>query len=153
MDIEPNSLESVIFFTAYICGQDNRIGKEELSKILSNSQVIKNLKDSSFLNNSINSLEEVVSSISSHVLQNKNFLKKAVSPLENQLISSLLTVPELIDMSIRSARIAASEDGFHETTCRKSLKLEAMTLTIILLLNSTLVCNLLYVLKRRKPAG
>ena len=114
MDIEPNSLESVIFFTAYICGQDSRIGKEELSKILSNSQVIKNLKDSLLVTNSVNSLEEVVSSISNHVLQNKNFLKKAVSPSENQLISSLLTDPELIDMSIRSARIAASEDGFHE---------------------------------------
>ena len=120
MDIEKNSLEAVIFFSAYICAQDNVIEEREFLKILQNSKVIKTLKSSSLLDSDRNNLDILSKSLAKKALNSKKFISKNVSEDEQNLIHSILTDPELIDISIRSARIAASADGLHE---KENLKL------------------------------
>lgn len=114
MDIKKNSLEAVIFFSAYICAQDNIIEEKEFLKILQNSKVIKTLKASSLLDSDNNNIDVLLKSLAKKALNSKNFIGKTVSENEKNLINSILTDPELIDISIRSARIAASADGLHD---------------------------------------
>ena len=114
MDIKENSLEAVIFFSAYICAQDNIIDEKEFLKILQNSKIIKALKSSSLLDADNNNLDALSKTLASKALDSKNFIGKTVSENEKKYIHSILTDPELIDISIRSARIAASADGLHE---------------------------------------
>ena len=114
MDIKKNSLEAVIFFSAYICAQDNIIEENEFLKILQNSQVIKTLKATSLLDSDSNNIDALSKSLTKKALDYKNFLGKTVSEDEENLIHSILTDPELIDISLRSARIAASADGLHD---------------------------------------
>ncbi|MEK9780153.1 MAG: hypothetical protein VW986_00385 [Gammaproteobacteria bacterium] len=114
MDIKKNSLEAVIFFSAYISAQDNKIAEGEFLKILENSKVIKTLKAHALLDSDNINIDALSKSLAKKALNSENILGKTVSESEKNLICSILTDPELIDISIRSSRIAASADGLHD---------------------------------------
>ena len=119
MDIQPNSLEAVIFFAAYICAQDNKIAKVELTKILESSKIINSIKAASFDSDDTQSLSDKVQAITSLALKKKLFLQKKISDSEKDYIKSLLTDSELIQLALRAGRISASIDGFHQNENHK----------------------------------
>ena len=112
--IEPNSLEAVILFILYICAQDGNISDEELAELAAELPVLKKLYFDFYgefidfdLNQVLTDLYELMQPI-------KQLTSAKVTNEETTLIESLLTDPKVQDVSLLSARSAASIDMFHE---------------------------------------
>ncbi len=113
MKIKPNSIDAVIFFTLYICAQDDLIAKEEIEQIDIEFPMIQKLYFDIYGEFIKEDLKELMRSVSNKLLSSNKFIKKSVSKLENTTFSTLITDPKLQDISLLFARHAASADGLH----------------------------------------
>ena len=113
MKIKPNSIDAVIFFTLYICAQDDLIAKEEIEQIDIEFPMIQKLYFDIYGEFIKEDLKELMRSVSDKLLSSNKFIKKSVSKLENSTFSTLITDPKLQDISLLFARHAASADGLH----------------------------------------
>lgn len=119
MDIKPNSIEAIIYFALYICGQDKEISKIELIEMIESSKIVANLNtDDVDYFNSLD-IDELVNNMTKEILSKRNWLGKVVFNDEKKYIHSILDVPNRIELALRVARIAASIDGLHERESHK----------------------------------
>lgn len=117
--IKPNSLESVIFFTLYVCGQDNLIAEEELEQLSIEIPILQRLYLDIYGEYTNEDFEVVVKKISKKLSKVKYYAGKTITKSERELFSKLITDPKIQDISLIAARHAASADGFHKLENRK----------------------------------
>ena len=117
--IKPNSLESVIFFTLYICGQDNLVAKEELEQLSIEIPMLQKLYLDIYGEYMNEDFEVVVKKISKKLSKVNYYSGKAVTKTEKEIFSKLITDPKVQDIALIASRHAASADGFHKLENKK----------------------------------
>ena len=114
MDIKPNSINAVIYFTLYICAQDKEISQTELIKLIDSTKIVMAMNATDFSDTQGLSLEDIVNEISIDILGKKNWLTKSLLNDEKKFIHYILNDPVQVELALRVARIAASIDGLHD---------------------------------------
>ena len=117
--IKPNSLESVIFFTLYICGQDNLVAKEELEQLSIEIPMLQKLYLDIYGEYMNEDFEVVVKKIYKKLSKVNYYSGKAVTKTEKEIFSKLITDPKVQDIALIASRHAASADGFHKLENKK----------------------------------
>tara|TARA_X000001036_G_C20622466_1_gene783678 strand:+ start:941 stop:1333 length:393 start_codon:yes stop_codon:yes gene_type:complete len=112
--IKPNSLEAVIFFTLYICGQDDLIAKEELEQLSIEIPLLQKLYLDIYGEYMNEDFEMLIQEVSQAIAKEKYYSGNKISTLETNTFSKLITDPKMQDISLIVARHAASADGFHK---------------------------------------
>ena len=112
--IKPNSLDSVIYFTLYICAQDNLIAKEELDQLNIEIPLLQKLYLDLYGEYINKDFEVIIKKISKELLKANYYIGKKITKLEKDVFSKLITDPKIQDISLIVARHAASADGFHQ---------------------------------------
>ncbi len=110
-EIKQDSIEAIICFALYICAQDKIISDEEY---LSLGKKLTSIVDSDVIVQKVRrtDLKVLISKISGLILKNK-FTNKKMEVVEKGYFESLFKSNEYKDLALRTARIAASSDGFH----------------------------------------
>tara|TARA_B100000780_G_C21114165_1_gene450568 strand:- start:781 stop:1182 length:402 start_codon:yes stop_codon:yes gene_type:complete len=122
MDIKPNSINAVIYFTLYICAQDKEISQTELIKLIDSTKIVMSMNATDFSDLQGLNIEDIVNEISADILGKKNWLTKTLLNDEKKFIHHILNDPIQVELALRVARIAASIDGLHD---RESYKFSA----------------------------
>ena len=117
--IKPNSLESVIFFTLYICGQDNLVAEEELQQLSLEIPMLQKLYLDIYGEYMNEDFEVVVKKISKKLSKVNYYSGKSVTKTEKEIFSKLITDPKVQDIALIASRHAASADGFHKLENKK----------------------------------
>ena len=117
--IKPNSLESVIFFTLYICGQDNLVAKEELEQLSIEIPILQKLYLDIYGEYMNEDFEIVVKEISKQLSKVNYYAGKTITKSEKDIFSKLITDPKIQDISLIASRHAANADGFHRLESEK----------------------------------
>ena len=117
--IKPNSLESVIFFTLYICGQDNLVAEEELEQLSIEIPMLQKLYLDIYGEYMNEDFEVVVKKISKKLSEVNYYSGKSVTKTEKEIFSKLITDPKVQDIALIASRHAASADGFHKLENKK----------------------------------
>ena len=117
--IKPNSLESVIFFTLYICGQDNLVAKEELEQLSIEIPMLQKLYLDIYGEYMNEDFEVVVKKIYKKLSKVNYYSGKSVTKTEKEIFSKLITDPKVQDIALIASRHAASADGFHKLENKK----------------------------------
>tara|TARA_B100000780_G_scaffold16377_1_gene10771 strand:- start:49 stop:441 length:393 start_codon:yes stop_codon:yes gene_type:complete len=117
--IQPNSIEAVILFTLYVCGQDDLIAEEELEQLSIEMPVLQKLYFDIYGEYIEKDLGMIVKNIANMIMQEKSYTGKTISKLEKNTFSKLITDPKIQDISLLASRHAASADGFHRLENKK----------------------------------
>jgi hypothetical protein len=114
MDIKPNSINAVIYFTLYICAQDKEISETEHVKLIDSTKMVMAMNAADFSDLQGSNIEDIVNEVSIDILGKKNWLTKKLLNDEKKFIHYILNDPIQVELALRVARIAASIDGLHE---------------------------------------
>ena len=111
--IKPNSLEAIILFIQYICAQDGRISKEEITELAAQLPVLRKLYLDVFGELFHSDLEELIQDVHDEMESKTDLIGKTVTDGEIELFSDLLVDPKAQDVALLAARNEASADGLH----------------------------------------
>tara|TARA_B100000287_G_scaffold349242_1_gene337720 strand:- start:103 stop:492 length:390 start_codon:yes stop_codon:yes gene_type:complete len=112
--IKPNSLDSVIYFTLYICAQDNLIAEEELEQLSLEIPLLQKLYLDIYGEYMSKDFKVTIKKVSKELQKANYYIGKKITKLEKDIFSKLITDPKIQDISLIVARHAASADGFHQ---------------------------------------
>jgi len=117
--IEINSIESVIFFTLYICAQDEVIADEEIAQLAAEVPILQKLYLDIYGELINDDLSLLIKDIAKKLKPREKFIGKHVTQIEKDTFSQLLTDPKIQDIALLISRHAASADGFHKNESNK----------------------------------
>jgi uncharacterized protein (DUF1015 family) len=117
--IEINSIESVIFFTLYICAQDEIIADEEIAQLAAEVPILQKLYLDIYGELINDDLSLLIKDIAKKLKPREKFIGKHVTQIEKDTFSQLLTDPKIQDIALLISRHAASADGFHKNESNK----------------------------------
>ncbi len=117
--IEINSIESVIFFTLYICAQDEIIADEEIAQLAAEVPILQKLYLDIYGELINEDLSLLIRDIAKKLKPREKFIGKHITQIEKDTFSKLLTDPKIQDIALLISRHAASADGFHKDESNK----------------------------------
>lgn len=117
--IEINSIESVIFFTLYICAQDEIIADEEIAQLAAEVPILQKLYLDIYGELINEDLSLLIKDIAKKLKPREKFVGKHITQIEKDTFSKLLTDPKIQDIALLISRHAASADGFHKNESNK----------------------------------
>ena len=117
--IEINSIESVIFFTLYICAQDDIIADEEISQLAAEIPILQKLYLDIYGELINEDLSLLIKDIIKKLNPREKFIGKQITEIEKNTFSRLITDPKIQDIALLISRHAASADGFHKNEGHK----------------------------------
>ena len=117
--IEINSIESVIFFTLYICAQDEIIADEEIAQLAAEVPILQKLYLDIYGELINEDLSLLIRDIARKLKPREKFIGKHITQIEKDTFSKLLTDPKIQDIALLISRHAASADGFHKNESHK----------------------------------
>ena len=118
-NIEINSIESVIFFTLYICAQDDIIADEEISQLAAEIPILQKLYLDIYGELINEDLSLLIKDIIKKLNPREKFIGKQITEIEKNTFSRLITDPKIQDIALLISRHAASADGFHKNEGHK----------------------------------
>ena len=118
-NIEINSIESVIFFTLYICAQDDIIADEEISQLAAEIPILQKLYLDIYGELINEDLSLLIKDIIKKLNPREKFIGKQITEIEKNTFSKLITDPKIQDIALLISRHAASADGFHKNEGHK----------------------------------
>ena len=117
--IEINSIESVIFFTLYICAQDDIIADEEIAQLAAEIPILQKLYLDIYGELINEDLSLLIKDIIKKLNPREKFIGKQITEIEKNTFSRLITDPKIQDIALLISRHAASADGFHKNEGHK----------------------------------
>ena len=117
--IEINSIESVIFFTLYICAQDEIIADEEIAQLAAEIPILQKLYLDIYGELINEDLSLLIKDIAKKLRPREEFIGKQITEIEKNTFSKLITDPKIQDIALLISRHAASADGFHKNEGHK----------------------------------
>jgi uncharacterized protein (DUF1015 family) len=117
--IEINSIESVIFFTLYICAQDEIIADEEIAQLAAEIPILQKLYLDIYGELINEDLSLLIKDIAKKLRPREKFIGKQITEIEKNTFSKLITDPKIQDIALLISRHAASADGFHKNEGHK----------------------------------
>ena len=118
-NIEINSIESVIFFTLYICAQDDIIADEEIAQLAAEIPILQKLYLDIYGELINEDLSLLIKDIIKKLNPREKFIGKQITEIEKNTFSRLITDPKIQDIALLISRHAASADGFHKNEGHK----------------------------------
>ena len=109
----------MIFFTLYICGQDNLVAEEELEQLSIEIPMLQKLYLDIYGEYMNEDFEVVVKKISKELSKVNYYAGKIITKTEKEIFSKLITDPKVQDIALIASRHAASADGFHKLENKK----------------------------------
>jgi hypothetical protein len=113
-EIKINSIESVIFFTLYICAQDEIIADEEIAQLAAEVPILQKLYLDIYGELINEDLSLLIKDITKKLKPREKFIGKRITEMEKNTFSKLITDPKIQDIALLISRHAASADGFHK---------------------------------------